>query len=259
MKRTKLRLGQVKVTPAKGELAANFSLLETIVRDEASQTLDVIVTPECFLDGYLATEKKASHRRLFEYAVSPGDSPYIREVADLARKQKCWFLLGCMRKEKGDVFNSVLIFDRAGQLAGWYDKTHCQTHDRKFTPGKALPVFSSDFGPFGVMVCADRRWPETVRTLSLKGARVIFNPSWGMHDQRKLEMMKTRSYESEVVIVFTHPEQALVTGPDGEVISFNQSRYQRLVVTEVDLTEVDRTRSGECSHLRDRRPEIYHL
>ncbi|MCM8757318.1 MAG: carbon-nitrogen hydrolase family protein, partial [Candidatus Omnitrophica bacterium] len=153
----------------------------------------------------------------------------------------------------------VLIFNRTGQLIGWYDKSHCQTHDKKFTPGESLPIFSGDFGPFGVMICADRRWPETVRSLALKGARIIFNPSYGMHDQRNLEMLKTRSYESEVAIVFTHPGQALITGPSGEVISFNQSGCQPLVVTDLDLTAVDRIRSGECSHLRDRRPGIYFL
>ena len=48
-----------------------------------------------------------------------------------------------------------------------------------------------------------------MRTLALKGARIIFNPTYGMHDRH---MMQTRSYESEVVIAFCHPAQSLVTG-----------------------------------------------
>ena len=70
-------------------------------------------------------------------------------------------------------------------MVGSYDKTHCQNTDAKYLEGRSLPVFQSDFGTFGVMICADRRWPETVRTLAAKGARVIFNPTYGMHDARK--------------------------------------------------------------------------
>jgi N-carbamoylputrescine amidase len=142
-------------------------------------------------------------------------------------------------------------------LAGLYDKVHCQTHDQKYLPGQSLPVFQSDFGPFGVMICADRRWPETVRTLALKGARVIFNPTYGMHDERNLHMMQTRSYESEVFIAFTHPGQALVTGPKGQIVCNEVSPAKPFVLSQIDLSEVDQIRSAEHSHLQDRRPDVY--
>ena len=110
---------------------------------------------------------------------------------------------------------------------------HCQTHDLKYTAGGSLPVFGADFGPFGVLICADRRWPETVRTLALKGARVIFNPTYGMHDERNLHMMQTRSYESELFIAFTHPQQALLTAPTGQVIC-NETRDDVSFVVNTD-------------------------
>jgi predicted amidohydrolase len=138
-----------------------------------------------------------------------------------------------------------------------YDKTHIQTHDVKFLRGGSLPVFSSDFGPFGVMICADRRWPETVRTLALKGARILFNPTYGMHDERNLHMMQIRSYESEVFIAFAHPGQSLVTGPRGEVICSNRKRSERFTLCEVDLSQVEALRSAPSGHLRDRRDDLY--
>ncbi|HSJ53728.1 MAG TPA: carbon-nitrogen hydrolase family protein, partial [Anaerolineae bacterium] len=218
---------------------------------------DVVVTPECFLDGYVATEQEITRQNIGQCAIDPDTSAYVREAGDWAASQRCWLVLGCTRAAPGGVANSALVLDRAGELAGIYDKVHLQRHDLKYLPGPALPVFPSDFGPFGVMICADRRWPETVRTLVLKGARVIFNPTYGFHDEKNLHMMCTRSYESEVWIAFTHPEQALVTGPQGEVVLNETSSETAFAVSEIDLASVDAVRSGESSHLKARRPELY--
>jgi len=137
-----------------------------------------------------------------------------------------------------------------------YDKLHLQTHDYKYTPGRHLNVYPSDFGPFGVMICADRRWPETSRTLTLKGARVIFNPTYGMHGELNLCMMRTRSYENGIFIVFTHPGQSLLTGPRGEVVCNCTEEKQTYVVTEIDLCKAPANTGG---HIVDRRADVYSL
>jgi predicted amidohydrolase len=137
-----------------------------------------------------------------------------------------------------------------------YDKLHLQNHDHKYTPGRHLHVYKSDFGPFGVMICADRRWPETARTLTLQGARVIFNPTYGMHGDLNLCMMRTRSYENGIYIVFTHPGQSLITDPRGAVVCNNEDESKTYTVTEIDLSKAPANKGG---HLVDRRPDVYRL
>ncbi len=254
-----LRVAQVKVYPAKGELAANCRLLLDVLDEIALHVPDVVVTPEGFLDGYAATEPHITRETLAGYAVDPTNSSYVKQIATWAAKHRAWVILGCARRGPDGIFNSALILDRSGLLVSAYDKVHCQTHDQKYTSGRSLPVFGSDFGPFGVMICADRRWPETVRTLALKGARVIFNPTFGMHDERNLHMMQTRSYESEVYIAFTHPAQALITGPRGEIVANVEAEDARYAITDVALERVDEVRAGPSAHLRDRRPDVYEL
>ncbi len=256
---TILRIAQIKAVPVKGDLSANFDTLMATLDALAFEELDVVVTPECFLDGYVSTEKHVTRDSMLEYGVDPAASPYVKEAAAWAAANETWLVFGCVRLEAGSAYNTALIIDRGGRLIGHYDKTHCQTHDRKFTPGDSLPVYRADFGLFGVMICADRRWPETVRTLALKGARVIFNPTYGMCDELNLRMMRTRSYESEVYIVFTHPRQALITGPGGEIVCNDESAHARYTVTTVDLGEVDRKRAGPSAHLKDRRLDLYEL
>jgi predicted amidohydrolase len=253
----RLRVSQIRAVPEKGNLEANYRALRAILSDLKRHHPDVVVTPECFLDGYVVTESWVDGENLREYAIALDESPYVRGVADWARANAAWVILGCSRLAPEGTYNSAIVLNREGQRVGIYDKTHCQTHDKKSVPGQALPVFDSNFGPFGVMICADRRWPETVRSLALQGARIIFNPTYGMHGARNRWMMQTRSYESEVFIAFTHPRQSLITDPTGEILCDETGRDARFAVTPVDLSRVDAVRSGPSAHLRDRRPDLY--
>jgi predicted amidohydrolase len=256
-KTSKIKIAQIKVEPEKGQLEANHRLLMGVLGEVAKiPDLDVVITPEGFLDGYVSTEEKVTANDMMRFAVDPKTSPYVQLVSAWAKQQRSWFILGCTRVENACAYNTALIIDRQGRLVGAYDKLHLQQHDHKYTPGSHLSVYDSDFGLFGVMICADRRWPETVRTLALKGARVILNPTWGMHNDLNLAMMRTRAYESELFIVFTHPKQALITGPEGQVVTDDENPEHRYVVSRVDLSAVDarRTSSG---HLKDRRPDMY--
>jgi len=255
----RIRVAQVKVVPKKGALQENCDLLLNVLARIAPESPDVVVTGEGFLDGYIAVEESVGKERLREYAIEPQSSPYSLAAAEWARGNRSWLIFGCSRRDGAEVFNSALIYDREGRLAGIYDKVQLQTHDLKYSPGRSLPVFASDFGPFGVLICADRRWPETVRTLALRGARIIFNPTYGMNNDLNLCMMRTRSSESEVFIAFTHPKQALITDPLGKVICNEEHEEVTFVVSELDLAKVSEVRGRPAAHLKDRRPELYSL
>jgi len=252
-----IRIAQIKVAPISRQLQANHDRLIAILDEVASHQPDVVITPEGYLDGYVAMDPAVTRETIADYAIDPATSAYTREISAWAAAHNAWFVLGCARAAPEGVYNSAVIFNRSGQITGIYDKTHIQTHDVKYVPGQDLPIFDSDFGRFGVMICADRRWPETVRTLALKGARVILNPTYGFHNEKNRRMMQTRSYESDVFIAFTHPAQSLVTDPTGEIVLDETSDAVDFAIVDIDLTEVDEVRAGPSAHLRDRRPDLY--
>ena len=254
---SRIRIAQVKVYPEKGGMKVNHTRLMNILGDiEKNHKVDVLVTPEGFLDGYVSTEKSVSKGDMVKYAINPVSSKYTQAVSDWSRRNNAWVIYGCARKVADGVFNTALIYNRRGVLVGMYDKLHLQTHDYKYLPGGHLDVYESDFGLFGVMICADRRWPETSRTLTLKGARVIFNPTYGMHGELNFCMMRTRSYENGIYIIFTHPGQSLITGPKGNVVCNNKDKGQKYTITEIDLSRALADKSG---HIVDRRPDVYSL
>ncbi len=254
---SRIRIGQIKVYPEKGEMEANHDkLFEVLFAMEKECKVDVVITPEGFLDGYVSTKKDVARKDMARYAIDPAKSRYTKAVSDWAGRNKTWFIYGCTRKSPAGIFNTALIFDRQGKPAGTYDKLHLQKHDLKYTPGKHLHTYESDFGKFGVMICADRRWPETVRSLTLQGARIIMNPTYGMHGELNLCMMRTRAYENGIYIAFTHPGQSLITGPRGNIVCNNKDANQTFTVTEIDLSNALIDKSG---HLRDRRVDVYTL
>lgn len=252
-----IRVAQVKVYPEKGKVKTNHAKLMNILEEiENNHKVDVVVTPEGFLDGYVSTEKSVSKDDMVKYAIDPMVSKFTQAVSDWAKRNEVWVIYGCARKAANEVYNTALIYNRKGGLVGMYDKLHLQNHDHKYLPGRHLDVYESDFGLFGVMICADRRWPETSRTLTLKGARVIFNPTYGMHGELNLCMMRTRSYENGIFIIFTHPGQSLVTGPKGEVVCNSTDENQTYTITEIDLSKALADKSG---HIIDRRTDVYRL
>ncbi len=254
---SKIRVAQIKVYPEKGQMEVNHKKMAEILKDiEKERAVDVVVTPEGFLDGYVSTEKSVGKEDMVRYSIEPHTSEYARSVSKWAMENKAWVVYGCTRKAADGIFNTALIYNRKGRLVGMYDKLHLQTHDRKYTPGKHLRVYESEFGPFGVMICADRRWPETARTLTLQGARVIFNPTYGMHGELNLCMMRTRSYENGIYIVFTHPGQSLITNPRGGIVCNNEDADKRYTITEIDLSKAPANKGG---HIVDRRPDVYKL
>jgi omega-amidase len=252
-----IRVAQIKVYPQKGKMEVNHKKLMDILRDiEKNEDVDVVVTSEGFLDGYVSTEQSVAKKDMIKYAVDPHSSEFTHAISEWAGRNKAWIIYGCIRKSPDGVFNTALIYNRSGVLIGMYDKLHLQTHDYKYTPGKHLDVYESDFGTFGVMICADRRWPETARTLTLKGALVIFNPTYGMHGDLNLCMMRTRSYENGIYIVFTHPGQALITNHKGAVVCNNEDDAKTYAVTEIDLSKAPANKGG---HIIDRRADVYKL
>jgi predicted amidohydrolase len=254
----KIRLALIRQYPKKGDLESNHQCLTGILEEITNHKPDLVITPECFLDGYVVTEAHINHENLEEYAVRPEDSKYTTHVADWASANSCWVIYGCSRKVPGGgVSNSAIIFDREGGIHGNYDKTHCPAHDRSFLPGNALPVFESDFGIFGVVICADRRRPECIRSLALQGARIVFNPTYGNYGEMNNCLMRTRSFENELFIAFTHPAQSLVTDPSGKTLLDDSDENTAFSICEVNLADANRRRARDNSFLKARRSDLY--
>src|SRR5207302_2067138 len=155
---------------------------------------DLMVLPELFNTGYQFVSVDEV-RALAEEI--PG-GPTTERLRKLAAERRTHVVAGLAERAGNRLFNSAVLVGPGG-LIGVYRKTHLFFEENLFfSPGDTgFPVF--DIGParVGLMVCFDWFFPESARTLALKGAQVIAHPSnlvlpWAP------EGMKIRSLENRV-------------------------------------------------------------
>ena len=252
--RASVRLALLKAVPEKWKLEANFDLFLRSLEEAERAGAERFVTPECWLDGYAASEAESTPEKLRGIAQGLAESDYLARVGAEARKRSIFICFGFTSLEGERIYNAAGLWSAEGNLFGVYHKTHLQAHDLQFAPGDSLPVWPTPWGPVGIMICADRRWPEAARVLRLKAARLILNPSYGMCHEANECWMRTRGYENQCFIVFVHPRVAFVVGPEGNLEAKRDDDEPGLLIYEADLN-----RARDDNHLRARRLEFYKI
>lgn len=85
-------------------------------------------------------------------------------LAQIARENGCYIAAGLARDDaQGNRYNSCVMFDRKGNVAGYYDKNYIvpwETDRCGILPGKDITVFECDFGRVGAVICYDLNFEE---------------------------------------------------------------------------------------------------
>jgi predicted amidohydrolase len=107
--------------------------------------------------------------------------PVTESLAAWAREHSSYVIFGLKARKGARVYNSAVLLDRQGQIAGQYDSIHPDEGQLKdgMTPGKDVgpPVFKTDFGTIGIQICFDVEWRDEWRHLKEQGAQIVFWPS----------------------------------------------------------------------------------
>lgn len=108
--------------------------------------------------------------------------PVTEKLAAWARANSSYVIFGLRTKKGGRNFNSAILLDRQGKVIGQYDKVHPTEGEIQdgITPGHdgdPPPVFRTDFGTIGMLICFDVNWRQEWQSLKNQGARIIFWPS----------------------------------------------------------------------------------
>ena len=156
-------------------------------------------------------------------------------LGKVARENNIYIVAGILEREGPVVYNTALLIDKDGNLAGKYRKVSVprEEYDGGVTPGSSIPVFETEFGRIGMMICWDSQFPEVARMLAWKGAEVIFVPIWGGN----LTVVKTRAIENQVYLVTSsYDMQSAVFDLEGNLIA-EANEEEAVAVIEVDLNE----------------------
>jgi predicted amidohydrolase len=259
-KKRTVRVAMIKAESAWGDLKGNVKFLEKLCAQLKGRKIDVVITPECFLDGYMVRDRrKCSEKKLLAQSVTGPKHAAIKRVGLVAKRLKSYVVVGASERDrKGVIRNAAYLLDRkGGHVATYYKVQPCEY----YKPGDDLPVFKTDLGTVGIVICADRRWPENIRVMKVRGAELILNPTWGFKGDMNTAIMRTRAYENGIPVCFTHPTQSLICHADGSVGAFLESTEPDILVHTLDLNlnvKAKRTKDKAGSKpAMNRRPELY--
>lgn len=214
-----VRIAGIVLKWIRGDKEANYRRAEPMIREAAKNGARIICTTECFLDGYAIADKTIPLEEYRALGEPIPDGRYYRKLAALARELQIHLIAG-MTEADGDArYNTAVLIGPDGKLEGKYRKQMLDHESVRNTAGKESTVHKTPFGPVGVMICADRRFPEVVGKFRENGAGLLICPSGGMFGPKNNDpLLQARSKENQVPIVFVHPALFLVTGPDGSIL-----------------------------------------
>ncbi|MGP0565623.1 nitrilase-related carbon-nitrogen hydrolase [Nitrospina sp. 32_T5] len=263
-----LKVGFLQTLPVFGDIATNLKQVEQRL---SGMDADLVVLPELFTTGYQFRNQKEAR----DLAEPVPDGPTTRALMKLSHDLGMHIVAGLAEVEGDTVYNSAVLTGPEGYV-GKYRKAHIfDTEKNIFAAGNLpLPVFDIGKARVGIMICFDWRFPETARTLALKGADVIAHPS-NLVLLTCPQSMITRCLENRVFAVTADRVgsesriegetlrfigQSQVVDPDGEVLVRASEENEEDHVVEIDLANArNKSINPHNDLIADRREDLYRI
>ncbi len=194
--------------------------------------------------------------------------PVIRTVAEMASKYRVWILIGSVAVDGpgGRIYNRSLVVDDVGSITARYDKLHLfdiqlsagQTYRESAVvePGNRAVIARTAFGPVGMTICYDLRFPGLYRDLAMAGAEILAVPAAFIAATGKAHwhvLNRSRAIENGSFVVAPCASgpipgggqsygHSLIVDPWGRILA-DGGEGEGVVLAEIDLDQVDATRS----------------
>ncbi|NLE43455.1 MAG: carbon-nitrogen family hydrolase [Chloroflexi bacterium] len=247
-----------------GQSDANLARARVLCAQARDTGAELILLPELWLHGY-----DLAHAA--RWAAPVGDGGFAA-MASLAQEFGLYVAGSTLECHEEGVSNTAAFYAPDGELLGAYRKVHLfrlMSEHHYLVPGNHLVLCDSPWGPVGLAICYDLRFPELFRALALAGAMLILVPAqWPTKRLNAwLLMVRARAAENELFVAacnrvgqdgdVSFPGQSLVANPLGEAVVNGDDR-DRPFIARVDLDDVSAARRY-LPVFEDRRPGAYRL
>jgi deaminated glutathione amidase len=242
------------------EVERNLAAAEALVETAARRGAAFVALPENF--AFLRSEGEPVPE------AQPLDGPWVARMAGLARRLAVTLLLGSLPERiagSPKVHNTSVLLGPDGRVLATYRKVHLFDIDlpglehlkesRAVVAGEEAVVAAAPFGPLGLSICYDLRFPELYRELVRRGARVLAVPSAFTERTGKAHwevLLRARAIENLAYVVApaqvghhgggrTSHGHALIVDPWGVVLA-QAADGEGMALAELDLDRQDRVR-----------------
>jgi len=224
------------------------------VNDAGVNDADIIVLPEGTIPAYVLGERPLDDEQV-DRAVS--------QLRDDARQLRVLVVCGLGRTHASFQYNSAIVIDADGEVAGYADKAFLWHFDRRwFAPADAIAPVRTSLGIVGAMICADGRIPTIGRALVDAGAELLVMPTaWvtSGRDSGALEnaqadlLARVRARENGVPFVAANKSgvergcvaycgKSQIVSAAGEVLAIAPEREPAIIASEIEIGAAPATR-----------------
>jgi predicted amidohydrolase len=263
----KINVGFCQFNPVFMAVEKNLERMAGLV---AQVDADLIVFPELATSGYTF----ANFREVQKVAESSQNGLTAMILKKTAYENKCSLVAGFVERDGDCFYNSSMLVNPDGSCH-IYRKIHLFMNEKKFfAPGNlGFKVAPAKFDlKVGMMICYDWIYPESARTLMLKGAQVIAHPAnlvlpWCQ------QAMITRALENRLFTItanrtgsevndgivnnFTGLSQ--ITDTKGARLAQADESEEIIKIVQIDSKDADDKSVTPLNEIiSDRRPEFYH-
>ena len=221
------------------------SIIERV--KHAARGRDLLVLPEGTFPAYVLGDAAIDDRLVADT---------VAELAQVARATSCAIVAGAAIRRDGALYNSAIVIDRDGSLAGSAEKIFLWHFDRQwFAPGSAIAPIDTSVGRLGVLICADGRMPGIGRALVDGGAELLVMPTaWVTSGRNPQELenlqadllAQVRAFENGVPFVAANKcgveldmvaycGKSQIVSAAGEVLAIASQTEEELVSAQVQL------------------------
>ena len=263
-----IKIALAQIACIRADKNKNIDKMKSFIEEARKKDAKLVIFPELSLTGYVLRDL------LYEIAeLVPG--PSVKKIAEIARENGLYIVFGMPEKsEKAEsvIYNTAVLVGPEGYI-GKYRKMYLPTHSafeekRYFRPGYGTPVFKTELGKIGLMICYDTFFPEVSRALKLRGAQIIICISASPAVRRNFfeTLIAARAIENNTFVIYVNLvgiEEGLqfwggsrIISPSGSIIKKAKYDKEDLVVGEIDLDDIKHV-AAFVPTIRDLRPELY--
>jgi len=230
---------------------------------------DLIVFPELATSGYTF----ASQEEVFSVAESFAKGETTMIFQELSAKNKTSYVIGFPENYNEQLFNSSVLINPDG-TKHLYRKTHLFNEEKLwFTPGDTGFVVANAKNEVrvGLMICFDWFFPESARTIMLKGGQIIAHCAnlvlpWCQ------QAMLTRSLENRLYSItcnrtgteingektFSFTGMSQVISPLGDILFRLNNDDEKVNLVKIDITKANDKNITAYNHvIKDLRTNFY--
>lgn len=163
----------------------------SLIEQAAKAGARLAVFPEAFLGGYpkgnsfgapvgqRKPEGREAFRAYWEQAIDL-DGPEVETIAAAAAATGLFVVMGCIEREHGTLYCTVLFFDGANGLVGKHRKLMPTAGERLiwgFGDGSTMPAFETSLGTIGAVICWENYMPALRMHTYSQGVSIYCAPT----------------------------------------------------------------------------------